>query len=97
MYQPNSGKGIAVADVPAPLPSKGSDAIYCYENLPSEHWKKYLYAARLVNVKFIILRRTKLIMHHVSFCKVCKSSESKDTKSDFVQYPCQVPFDGKRS
>lgn len=51
MYQPNNGKGITVADVPAPLPSKGSDAIYCYENLPTEHWKKYQYAARLVILK----------------------------------------------
>lgn len=50
MYQPNGGKGVAVADVPAPLPSKGSDAIYCYENLPQEHWKKYVYAARFVSL-----------------------------------------------
>nr|SVE87914.1 EOG090X03P9 [Daphnia similis] len=50
LYQPNSGKGIPVADVPPPLPSKGSDAIYCYENLPSEHWKKYLYASRFVSL-----------------------------------------------
>ncbi|XP_032787305.2 serine/threonine-protein kinase PLK4 isoform X2 [Daphnia magna] len=50
LYQPNNGKGIPVADVPPPLPSKGSDAIYCYENLPSEHWKKYLYASRFVSL-----------------------------------------------
>lgn len=48
LYQPNRGKGVAVADVPPPLPSKGADAIYSYENLPSEYWKKYTYASRLV-------------------------------------------------
>lgn len=46
MYQPNNGRGVAVADTPVPLPSKGSDAIYSYENLPADHWKKYLYAYR---------------------------------------------------
>ena len=46
LYQPNGGKGAAVADMPVPLPSKGSDAMYSYENLPNEHWKKYVYAYR---------------------------------------------------
>lgn len=46
MYQPNNGRGAAVAETPAPLPHKGSDSIYSYENLPAEHWKKYVYAAR---------------------------------------------------
>nr|SVE85404.1 EOG090X03P9 [Daphnia pulicaria] len=50
LYQPNNGKGVAVADVPPPLPSKGADAIYSYESLPSEYWKKYTYASRFVNL-----------------------------------------------
>jgi len=45
-YQPDNGRGITVEELPAPLPVKGSDSIYNYENLPEQHWKKYLYAAR---------------------------------------------------
>ena len=54
MYQPNSGRGVAVADTPAPLPHKGSDFMYSYENLPAEHWKKYLYAYRYLFIIYIV-------------------------------------------
>lgn len=50
MYQPNGGRGAPVSDNPTQLPPSGSDAIYSYENLPTEHWKKYLYAARFVDI-----------------------------------------------
>ncbi|KAK6620461.1 hypothetical protein RUM44_006862 [Polyplax serrata] len=37
-------------DKPPDLPELGTDGIYSYENLPQKHWKKYLYAARFVNL-----------------------------------------------
>jgi polo-like kinase 4 len=32
------------------LPAGGADAFYSYQSLPSKLWKKYLYAARFVNL-----------------------------------------------
>merc|ERR550534_31881 len=48
MYQPNNGRGVPVSHESTPLPHKGSDSIFRYENLTENHWKKYLYAARFV-------------------------------------------------
>ena len=46
MYQPNNGRGVPISDESTPLPHKGSDSIFSYENLPENYWKKYVYAAR---------------------------------------------------
>ena len=46
MYQPNGGRGVSISDESTPLPIKGSDSMFSYENLPENHWKKYVYAAR---------------------------------------------------
>lgn len=35
---------------PLPMPPQGVDSIYSYETLPLRHHKKYLYAARYVNI-----------------------------------------------
>ena len=37
---------------------EGSGAFYCYENLLSEHRKKYLYAARLVDFYNVLILNT---------------------------------------
>jgi len=50
MYQPNKGKGVPVSDESTPLPHKGSDSIFSYENLPENYWKKYVYASRFVSL-----------------------------------------------
>lgn len=50
LYQPNHGKGVKLQDRPPELPSNGADHMYCYENLPEKHWKKYFYAHRFVQM-----------------------------------------------
>jgi polo-like kinase 4 len=37
-------------DQPPDIPLDGADHIYSYESLPQEHWKKYLYAHRFVQM-----------------------------------------------
>lgn len=50
IYKPNKRKGVRIQDQPPELPPDGADHIYSYENLPQEHWKKYLYAHRFVQM-----------------------------------------------
>ncbi|GLV35155.1 Sak kinase [Carabus blaptoides fortunei] len=50
LYEPEGGKGAIPADKPPTLPQRGADAIFSYENLPEKHWKKYLYAAKFVDL-----------------------------------------------
>jgi polo-like kinase 4 len=47
IYQPNSGKGCPVSDIPPPPPTDvGHYLEFNYNNLPQKYWKKYLYASR---------------------------------------------------
>lgn len=39
-----------VGSQPPPLPSRGADSIYSYENLPACHHRKYMYAYRFVQL-----------------------------------------------
>lgn len=50
MYKPNKKRGIRIEDQPLDIPLDGADHIYSYESLPQEHWKKYLYAHRFVQM-----------------------------------------------
>lgn len=42
--------GLKIQESPPDLPESGADSIYSYENLPSRHWKKYIYASRFVQL-----------------------------------------------
>lgn len=42
--------GLKIQDNPPDLPESGADSIYSYDNLPSKHWKKYIYASRFVEM-----------------------------------------------
>nr|XP_014089277.2 serine/threonine-protein kinase PLK4 [Bactrocera oleae] len=53
IYQPDPGRGLPISEESPPAPPDGSAAnhtIYSYNNLPSKHWKKYIYASRFVNL-----------------------------------------------
>lgn len=39
-----------IQDSPPDLPGTGADSIYSYENLPSKHQKKYVYASRFIQL-----------------------------------------------
>lgn len=55
IFQPLSpfllhSSGLKIQDCPPELPESGADSIYSYENLPSKHQKKYVYASRFVQL-----------------------------------------------
>ncbi|XP_031631737.1 serine/threonine-protein kinase PLK4 [Contarinia nasturtii] len=50
VYQPDAGRGLKIQDSPPDLPESGADSIYSYENLPSKHQKKYVYASRFIQL-----------------------------------------------
>lgn len=39
-----------IREKPSELHANGTDNAYTYDNLPSKHWKKYVYAARFVGL-----------------------------------------------
>ncbi|XP_052893305.1 serine/threonine-protein kinase PLK4 [Anopheles moucheti] len=50
LYQPNGNRGVPIKNEPPDVPAGGVDCIYNYENIPEKHWKKYVYAARFVDM-----------------------------------------------
>lgn len=42
--------GLKIQDCPPELPESGADSIYSYDNLPSKHQKKYMYASRFIQL-----------------------------------------------
>lgn len=48
LYQPNGGKGINPDSQPPPLPLQGGYQTFTIENLPEEHWNKYMHAYQFV-------------------------------------------------
>ncbi|TMW51573.1 hypothetical protein DOY81_003360 [Sarcophaga bullata] len=50
IYQPDPGRGLAIAERPPELPATSADNIFSYDSLPAKHWKKYVYAARFVGL-----------------------------------------------
>lgn len=39
-----------IQDCPPELPESGADSIYSYDNLPSKHQRKYMYASRFIQL-----------------------------------------------
>ncbi|XP_030375215.1 serine/threonine-protein kinase PLK4 isoform X2 [Scaptodrosophila lebanonensis] len=50
IYQPDPGRGLPIRDQPPDSYVPSEDCVFCYENLPTKHWKKYVYAARFVSL-----------------------------------------------
>ncbi|XP_055383593.1 serine/threonine-protein kinase PLK4 [Condylostylus longicornis] len=76
IYQPNEGRGIPVLDKPPPKSfSNGTKETYNYNELPSKHWKKYIYAARFVN---LVKRKTPKVTFYNSEAK-CQLMENLET------------------
>ncbi|XP_017042337.1 serine/threonine-protein kinase PLK4 [Drosophila ficusphila] len=50
IYQPDPGRGLPVREHPPDLQIPSGDCVFNYENLPSKHWKKYVYGARFVGL-----------------------------------------------
>ena len=50
LYQAGGNHGVSIAPEPPELPLNGADHLFNYENLPSKHFKKYLYASRFIEM-----------------------------------------------
>ncbi|XP_017876759.1 serine/threonine-protein kinase PLK4 isoform X2 [Ceratina calcarata] len=48
LYKPTTSTD--VGSQPPSLPARGADSIYSYENLPSRHHRKYVYASRFIKL-----------------------------------------------
>ncbi|XP_029660086.1 serine/threonine-protein kinase PLK4 [Formica exsecta] len=59
LYKPSAST--EVGSQPPPLPSRGADSIYSYENLPACHHRKYMYAFRFV--KLVQAKTSKLTLY----------------------------------
>nr|CAG4638347.1 EOG090X03P9 [Cyclestheria hislopi] len=82
LFQPNNGRGVMLSDTPTPLPAKGSDAMYSYENLPAEHWKKYVYASRFVSL--VKAKTPKIILYTAKAkCLLMENGPNSDFEAMF--------------
>lgn len=61
LYQPNGSFGTLIAEAPPPIPNEGADFIFSYDNLPQKFWKKYIYAARFIQ---LVRERTPKITYY---------------------------------
>lgn len=59
LYKPNVA--MEVGTQPPPLPPRGADSIYSYENLPPRHHRKYVYASRFI--KLVRAKTPKLTLY----------------------------------
>ncbi|CAL4091417.1 unnamed protein product [Meganyctiphanes norvegica] len=75
LYEPQRGAGVPPADTPPPLPEDGADSIFSYENLPSKHWKKYIYASRFVK---LVKSKTPKVTYHSDQAKGILMENSPD-------------------
>uniref|UniRef100_A0A182PVB8 Serine/threonine-protein kinase PLK4 n=1 Tax=Anopheles epiroticus TaxID=199890 RepID=A0A182PVB8_9DIPT len=50
LYQPDGNRGVPIKNEPPDISPRGVEAIYNYEDIPEKHWKKYMYAARFVQM-----------------------------------------------
>lgn len=79
LYKPNGGKCIDVRDDPPELPGTGADNHFSYESLPEDHWKKYLYAHR-----FVQMVRAKT--PKVTFYSECAKCQLMENLEDFEMF-----------
>ncbi|XP_055903929.1 serine/threonine-protein kinase PLK4 [Eupeodes corollae] len=71
IFQPDPARGLQIRDEPPEAPTS-ADGIFSYENLPSKHWKKYIYASRFVS---LVKGKTPKITYYSSMAK-CQLMES---------------------
>lgn len=50
LYHPNGNRGVPIKNEPPDLPSRSAEVMYNYEDIPEKHFKKYMYAAKFVQM-----------------------------------------------
>ncbi|XP_020284452.1 serine/threonine-protein kinase PLK4 [Pseudomyrmex gracilis] len=82
-----------VGSRPPPLPSRGADSIYSYENLPSCHHRKYEYAYRFV--KLVQAKTAKLTLYtQRAKCVIMENGPEPDCEMHFYNRVQIVRVDG---
>ncbi|EZA49997.1 Serine/threonine-protein kinase PLK4 [Ooceraea biroi] len=90
LYKPNAAE---VGPQPPPLPSRGADSIYSYENLPACHHRKYMYAFRFV--KLVRAKTPKLTLYtQRSKCLFMENGPQPDCEVHFYNGVKVVRVDG---
>ncbi|XP_071566402.1 serine/threonine-protein kinase PLK4 [Temnothorax nylanderi] len=91
LYKPNTTTEIG--SQPLPLPNRGADSIYSYENLPACHHRKYLYAYRFV--KLVQAKTPKLTLYtQRSKCLFMENGPQPDCEVHFYNGVKVVRVDG---
>ncbi|XP_011637322.1 serine/threonine-protein kinase PLK4 [Pogonomyrmex barbatus] len=91
LYKPNATTEID--SQPLPLPSRGADSIYSYENLPTCHHRKYMYAFRFV--KLVQAKTPKLTLYtQRSKCLFMENGPQPDCEVHFYNGIKVVRIDG---
>lgn len=85
VHQPDSGRGLPVNDHPPELPPVSSDCIFTYHTLPSKHHKKYVYAARFVD---LVKSKTPKVTYYSTLAKFALMETLEDFETTF--------YDGSR-
>ncbi|XP_034196457.2 polo like kinase SAK [Osmia lignaria lignaria] len=82
-----------VGNQPPPLPSRGADSIYSYENLPIRHHRKYVYASRFI--KLVRAKTPKLTLYtQRSKCLFMENGPHPDCEVHFYNGVKVVRVDG---
>lgn len=82
IFEPDNGVGVRPMDKPPPLPQEGADCIYSYENFPQKHWKKYMYAARFVD---LVRAKTPKVTYYSPKSKFQLMENLKDYEANFYE------------
>ncbi|CAL7936789.1 unnamed protein product [Xylocopa violacea] len=91
LYKPTSSMDIGVQ--PPPLPARGADSIYSYENLPPRHHRKYVYASRFI--KLVRAKTPKLTLYtQRSKCLFMENGPHPDCEVHFYNGVKVVRVDG---
>nr|XP_003702230.1 PREDICTED: serine/threonine-protein kinase PLK4 [Megachile rotundata] len=82
-----------VGNQPPPLPARGADSIYSYENLPLRHHRKYVYASRFI--KLVRAKTPKLTLYtQRSKCLFMENGPHPDCEVHFYNGVKVVRVDG---
>ncbi|XP_076236304.1 polo like kinase SAK [Calliopsis andreniformis] len=82
-----------VGSQPPPLPARGADSIYSYENLPPRHHRKYVYASRFI--KLVRAKTPKLTLYtQRSKCLFMENGPHPDCEVHFYNGVKVVRVDG---
>ncbi|KAK7066258.1 Serine/threonine-protein kinase plk4 [Halocaridina rubra] len=84
LYRPNGGVGCQPGEAPPPLPARGADGIYSYENLPKIYWERYRHAAKYIK---IVKSQTAKITYfsEQARCTLMENSPDPDFEAVFHQ------------